>query len=379
MNKNPKKDSLRTWIEISVPALEHNFFQFKKIVEKDCKLMAVIKSNAYGHGLVGCGKIFEKLGADYLGVDSVTEAMTLRENKIKLPILVLGYTLPERFNEVIKKKVSITISNFETFEALLKIKSPIRVHIKIDTGMHRQGFSLEQLPRVITAIKSNRKIVIEGIYSHFAAAKKKKYKKVTKDQIKVFQKACDFFDQNGIKSIKHLSATSGVLNYPEANLNMVRIGIGNYGLWPDKECQAIVNGRRINLKPALVWKTIVAEVKNAGKGEGISYDLSEILKCDSVIAVLPIGYWHGFRRQLSSVGEVLIKGKKAKVLGRVCMDMFVVDVTNIPRVKVGDEVVLIGRSGKLHLSAEDIANLCQTSNYETVTCINPLIKRYYEV
>lgn len=376
MDLRKETKGLRTWVEIDQSAIRHNFFEFHKLVPKNCKKMAVVKSNAYGHGIRGCGRLFEKLGADFLGVDSITEALALRGEGIKTPILILGYTLPERLADASQNNIAITVSNFETIKAILKSKTPLTIHIKIDTGMHRQGFLLESLEKAIKKILKNDSIKIEGIYSHFAAAKLGRFRKETERQITVFERACAVLRGMKIDVIRHIAASSGTLNYPESHFDMVRIGIGNYGLWPVEEIHNRMKDRA-TLEPALSWRSIIAEIKEAKKGEGIGYDLTDRLKRNSTIAIIPIGYWHGFKRCLSSRGQVLIRGKKARVLGRVCMDMFVIDVTDIKGAKVGDMVTLIGKDGNSTISAEDFANLCKTSNYETVTQLNPLMKRIY--
>jgi alanine racemase len=349
------------------------------MIPKKTRLMAIVKSNAYGHGLIDFSKEIEKLGADFLGVDSMTEARALRREGIKLPILVLGYTLPELFAEAASDDISLTISSFENLNVLKKIEceKPLKIHIKVDTGMHRQGFLAKDLPKILAEVKGQKsKVKIEGLYTHFAAAKNPAFPKDTRAQIAEFQKWIDAFKKAGLKPIVHAAATAGAMLFPESHFDMVRIGIGLYGLWPAPEVKEFFKGR-IFLKPALVWKSIVSEIKTLPKGSRIGYDLTEMLNKESRIAIVPIGYWHGYPRSLSSIGKVIVREKECRVLGRVSMDMLTIDVSDVKNIRVGDEVIVKGDDGAVLTSAEGIANLTDTSWYEVVTRLNPLIKRIY--
>jgi len=372
---------LRTWIEINKKAIGENLESFRKLAGKKCRIMAVVKSNAYGHGLIGFSKETQRLGADWFGVDSIVEALVLRKNRIKKPILVLGHTLPERLNDATEYDISLTISSFEGLKNLKNYRhrksKDFKIHLKIDTGMHRQGFFVDDLPRVISFLKSKTpEIKVEGLYTHFAAAKDPVSPAVTLRQLKEFKKAIDVVEQAGFRPIKHAAATGGAILFPEARLDMARIGIGLYGLRPSPEIgKKFV--RKLKLTPVLSWKTIIGEVKNVKKGEGIGYDFTEHVRRNSRIAILPIGYWHGYPRVLSSVGHVLIRGRRAKILGRVSMDMTVVDITGIKNAKVGDIATLIGKDGKNEITTDELARFSGTINYEFITRINPLIERVY--
>jgi alanine racemase len=380
--KKEDRLGLRTWLEIDKKAIKHNYTVFRSLISPKTKLMGVVKSNAYGHNLFEFSKELEKLGADYLAVDSVVEGIALRREGIKIPILILGYTLPEMLEKAAENNLEITVSNFEYFKvikSLLKSKniSNIKVHIKVDTGMHRHGFQENEIKKVLTLIKNIKNIKIVGLYTHFANAKNPAFPKDTQKQIQLFNIWRESFAQAGIKPICHACATSGTILYPEAYFDMVRIGIGLYGIWPSSETKSFAQDR-IKLLPALSWKTLIGEIKNIKKGERVGYDFTEALAIDSKIAILPIGYWHGYSRILSGVGRVLINGNFAKVLGRICMDILIVDITNIKGVKVGDEVTIIGYDGKQEIEAEDITNIYEGgSAYELITRINPLIKRIY--
>ena len=399
--------NLRTWVEIDAQALGHNVAEFRKLVRRSLgeggrvgpkvRLMAVIKSNAYGHGLTQVAKflsndprmtsnnsriagfeknsiVFEKDSRKSLwfGVDSIVEALRLRREGIKNHILVLGYTLPSRLAEAARKHITLTVSHFGALEALARAKKRSAFHLKLDTGMHRQGFQECELPELVAALKKFR-LAPEGVYSHFAAAENRKSSHL---QIASFERMLAGLHAAGIRpATVHLAATGGAIRYPNARYDMVRIGLGLYGYLPD--------GRKGMVKPVMMWKTIAGEVKKVKKGDYIGYDLTERLKRDSTIAILPIGYWYGFDRGLSSIGEVLIHGRRCKVMGRVSMDMTAVDVTNINRklkaqsstVKIGDEVVIIGRQGREFIGADEMAGKIGTTAYEILTRINPLVRR----
>lgn len=344
--------------------------------------MAVVKSNAYGHGLVDFSREMERLGADWLGVDSMTEARALRRDGIMLPILVLGYTMPELFSEAAENNISLTVSSFDTVRYIVlqqKFEKPLNVHIKVDTGMHRQGFLAQDLssltPKLLNFQASQ--LIVEGLYTHFANAKNPAFPKDTRDQIAEFEKWITAFKKAGLKPIVHASATAGTMLFPKTHYDMVRIGIGLYGLWPAREARGFLKDK-ISLRPALEWKSIVSEIKKLPKDACVGYDYAETLQRESTIAIVPVGYWHGLPRALSSIGRVLVRGKACKIVGRVSMDMLTVDVTDVRDLRVGDEVVIIGRNQTSPASAEGIVALVYGGSwYEVVTCLNPLIKRTY--
>ena len=377
-SRPPEISGLRTWIEIDKKALASNYEVFRKRIGKKTKLMAVVKSNAYGHGLVDFSKEICKLGADRLAVDSVVEAVTLRKQGIDTPILVLGYTLPERLDDVLNHDVSISVSSLDQLSALSGNSGgqEISVHVKVDTGMHRQGFLPNELDKVISFFKTHGKIKPEGLFTHFSSAKNPSFPDYTKSQIREFERWREAFKKAGFTFISHASATAGSLLFPGANYDMVRIGIGLYGLWPSKETKHFL-GDKMELLPILSWLTVISETKKLPKGSKIGYDCTETLERDSLVGVCPIGYWHGYPRTLSSIGHVIVKGKKARILGRVSMDMISVDLTDISDAVAGDHVTLIGNDGKENVTANEIADLSDTSYYEIVTRLNPLIKRIY--
>jgi alanine racemase len=252
--------------------------------------------------------------------------------------------------------------------------------------MSRHGFVESEIKKVLGEIsKLNNRLTIEGLFTHFAMAKNPSFPAYTKTQIEKFNLWREAFKEADLKPICHAGATAGTLLYPEAHFDMVRIGISLYGIWPSKEAQALYKNK-IKLQPVLTWKTLLAEIKKFPKGTKIGYDCSETLGRDSTVAICPIGYWHGLPRALSSIGSVLVNGTKCKILGRVCMDIIMIDITDAGKAKVLDEVVIIGKqekparnakAGGEKIQASDIADLLDASAYELVTRINPLIKRIY--
>ena len=378
--------TLRTWIEIDKKALRHNVGEFFRIIPPATKLMAVIKSNAYGHGLVATAReIVNAKGftdKGWFGVDSIVEALRLRREGIVNPILVLGFTLPSRMEDAAREHISMSISNFDAMDAVSNMAVRPAIHVKLDTGMHRQGFLDRDMGHLIACMKKKR-IAPEGIFTHFASAKDAAYPTYTLTQLSDFKKAVSRIEAAGFSDmIRHSAATGGTLLFPDAHLDMVRIGMGLYGYFPSEETKnakpsARSKGRniQIRLKPVLTWKTVISEIKRIPKGSFVGYDLTETVHRATTIAVVPIGYWHGYDRGFSSQGYMLVRGKRARVCGRVSMDMTVIDVTDIPMVRSGDEVVIIGNQGKETINAEDFGRAIVTSAYEALTRINPLIKR----
>ncbi len=365
----------RTWIEISRSAAKNNYRSFRKLVGPKVELWPVVKSNAYGHGLFVFSKLMQEFGADGLCVDSVLEAFALRREGIKIPILVLGPTLPVLFKKASQKSITITISNFNNLSELAKTKNAPYFHIKIDTGMHRQGFFSAQIPRVIRTISSSPtlKRKLRGIYTHFAMATDKNNVAYTQKQFSDFELARSKFRKAGFNNLSaHCSASGGALLHARYHLDMARVGKGLYGFFPSKELER--QSARVKLQPILAWRTVITEIKNLKPGDMVGYDLTEKIKRRTQAAILPVGYWHGFPRALSGVGEVLIRGKRARVLGRVSMDLLVVDVTGI-KCAIGDFATLIGKSGKEEIGAKEVAQKAGTISYEILTRLNPLIER----
>jgi alanine racemase len=375
MSAKRSSDSLRTWIEIDARAARKNYDTFRKIIGKKVKLWAVVKSNAYGHGLFVFSELMNGFGIDGFCVDSLVEGIALRKRGIKKPILVLGATLSSLYGAAAKHKITITISNFEALRELAHAKVIPEFHIKIDTGMHRQGFYVEDLPRVIKILGPRAAIrpKLTGIYTHFASAKDINYPTYTEHQFGKLQKAIKLFGNAGFKNIvKHAAATGGTLVDPKYHLDAVRIGIGLHGLWPSKELEVQL-GHKIKLRPTLAWRAVVSEVKDLKADDYVGYDISERVPKDMKMAILPIGYWHGFPRALSGVGEVIVNGRRARVLGKVSMD--ITAIAPAGAVRPGDVATIIGRDGKEEIFAWEPAQRSGTIPYEFLTRLNPLMER----
>ena len=370
-----KKKYLKTWVEIDKSAAEHNLKTFRNVVKRRSKLMAVVKSNAYGHGLFAFSKMIDRSGVDGFCVDSFTEGAHHRREGIKKPILVLNYTFPELFSAAKKENIILSISSREGLERLKKLSPAKRpdFHLKIDTGMNRQGFYAETVSAVAEFIARN-KLPMKGLFTHFSSAKNVENTAYTKKQFTGFIEAEKKLRSAGLDGFTHhVAATGGTLISADYHLDLVRLGIGLYGLWPSKELERQL-GSKISLKPILSWRAVVGEVKEAGKGSFVGYDMVERLNRKTLLAVIPVGYWHGFFRSLSGIGYVIIQGRKARILGRVSMDIIVVDATGIP-VKSGDVVTILGRDGAEEIKAFETAEKAGTTHYEFLTRINPLIER----
>ena len=355
----------KVWLQINKKAIKNNIAAIRRLITLQTELWSVVKSNAYGHGLVLFAKLAQKFGVDGFCVDSVVEGEKLRKNGIVKPILVLGPTLPQLYGTAAKFNLIVTVSNTEALRALIKSKAKPDFHIKIDTGMHRQGFYPEDLLKVIRNFKFKIRNSLKGVYTHFASAKDINYPSFTEYQFSNFRGAVEILEKVGFKNLKkHVAATGGTLVGKKYHLDMVRVGIGLYGLWPSRELEAQLNDK-IKLAPVLSWHALVSEVKKIRRGEYIGYDLIERVDRDSQVAVVPIGYWHGLPRALSSVGEVWLGKKKCRILGRVSMDLIVIEVTGC-RCRVGERVSFV---------PTEIAQKLGASHYEIITRINPLIKK----
>ncbi|MBU0998086.1 alanine racemase [Patescibacteria group bacterium] len=379
MQKN--KFKTKSWVEISKKAIFSNISSFRKILSKETKIAAVIKANAYGHDIEIVSKLISPK-VDLFAVDSIYEALKIRENGIKKPIIILGYTPIKDLELVIKNDISFACYNRETVRKIisLKLNKIAKVHLKIETGTNRQGLSIGKTIKLAKEIsKYKDKIYIEGIYTHFANIEDTLDPSFAMLQLKRFNKVKEIFeDKIGKVDCCHCAASASTILYPSTHFNLIRLGISLYGIWPSKEVKIaeLQKGTKsLKLKPVLSWKTIVAQVKNINKGESVSYGRTWTATKETKIAIIPIGYFDGFDRKLSNSGKVLIKGKYAQVIGRVAMNMFVVDVSHIKNVKVEDEVVIIGEQEGNIISADEIADKLGTINYEVICRINPLIPR----
>jgi len=367
----------RNWIEIDSLAAKSNAAAFRGLLGEKTKLWAVVKSNAYGHGLRQFAKIVNG-GVNGFCVDTFIEGIKLRNAGIKKPILVLGSTLPDLMKSAAHNNLILSVSSWEALTAISKLKNPPDFHIKIDTGMHRQGFypaDVLKIIKIIGAPGSRTSRSFTGAYTHFASAKSfsESDRAYTDGQFEKFRCALRAFYNAGFKNLTaHCAATGAALLHAKYHMDAVRVGIGLYGLYPSKEFARAASN--LNLKPVLSWRALVMETKPVKKGAGVGYDLTEKFKRNGKIAVLPIGYWHGLPRALSSAGEALINGRRARILGRVSMDLVVLDASKIP-VSVMDVATLIGKDGRDAVSAWEMAEKAKTTAYEIIARINPTIER----
>lgn len=383
LDKKPMRRPLaRTWIEISKAALLHNLAQLSAFVAP-VPIMSIIKSNAYGHDLIQTAKLIAPRVA-WFGVDSLDEALTLRAVGIKKPILVLDYILPSRLLEAINKDISFTIYNKETLEVLkrLKTKLPAKVHIEIETGLSRQGVFPEHIGAYANTLKRlGSRVIIEGASMHFANVEDTQNLDYAHLQLTRFRQGLDILATHGIKPrMLHTAASAAALLLPEARFDIVRIGIMQFGLWPSNSTKLTLEKEyktSLNLIPALELKTVVAQVKTIQKGEPVSYGLTERVTKNTRLAVLPVGYFDGIDRKLSSRGHVLIRGKRCKILGRVCMNMCMVDASRVSPLKPNEIVTIIGRDMHQTVTADELAQDGETIHYEFVTRLHPSIPRFF--
>lgn len=372
------------WVEIDKKALEYNLTVFKKIVKDKAVICACIKANAYGHGLVEAGKIIAKDKRVWLGVNAVFEAENLRKAGIKNPIYILGYTPLNQLEAAARLGCRLVVYNNETIEKLskiaVKLHKKIPVHIKIETGNNRQGLLPNEAVKFAEKISHLSGLILEGAATHFANIEDTTDHAYAFSQLKSFIDSCEKIeDATGIElRYKHCANTAATILFPETHLNMVRVGVGLYGMWPSKETyvSALKEGKKsIDLQPALTWKTKIAQIKEISEGSYIGYGCTYKTTAKTRLAILPVGYYDGYDRGLSNNAYVLIKGRRSHVRGRVCMNITMVDITNIPGVKLEDEVVLIGKQGDENISIEQVADWCNTINYEIPTRINEKVPR----
>lgn len=369
----------RTWAEISRRNLVHNFNIFRKIVGPKVKVCPVVKANAYGHGLKEVVGILDKAGAEWLGVDSLDEALLVRGQGYGKSILVLGYVPLTRLKEILDSKISLTVYNLVTLKKIvvLKPETPVKIHLKIETGLNRQGVKDKDLLKLAGyALKHPRELVIEGASTHFANIEDTLDPTFGRQQLTEFNRQVKLLKKLGVKPVLfHTAASAAAMIYPKTRFKMVRLGIGLYGLWPSRETKIACRGKKIKLLPVLSLRSIVAQVKSIGVGESVSYGRTWIARGKTKIAVIPVGYYDGFDRKLSNCGRVLVKGKSAPVIGRVAMNMIMVEVSAIPGVATEDRVTLIGRDGNSEVTADEIAEKLGTINYEVVTRLSPSLPR----
>lgn len=374
-----QKPYYRVQASVNLNAIRHNLLEVRKKLNTDTKLMVIIKADAYGHGAVPIAKALDDSGKiDAYGVAIIEEAIELREAGITKPMLILGYTPKEQYDLVVSYEVAQTVFQYEMAEALsaeaVRQGKTAKIHIKIDTGMSRIGFSdLKESVDEIKRIAKLPNLEIEGLYSHFARADETD-KTSTHNQLERYITFVKMLEEEEIYvSIKHIANSAGIIEFPQAYFNMVRCGIATYGIYPSDE----VNQQEIKLIPAMELKTHVIYIKDVEPGVGISYGATYITDQKRRIATIPVGYADGYSRNLSNHGKVIIHGTFAPIVGRICMDQFMVDVTDIEEVKQGDFVTLLGRDKEAYISAEELAEWSHSFPYELVCTVGKRIPRVY--
>jgi len=371
-----KKFYRPTFAEIDLGAILYNLRQIRNRVDKDIKIMAIVKADAYGHGMKEVSQAVARKGIDYFGVASLDEAATLREAGIKKNIIVLGAILPEEVEGVLRFNVIQTVSDLAIARLLSQLaqskKRIIKVHAKIDTGMGRLGVWHKDAVNFVKKLASLKNIKVDGIFTHFPSAEDDKV--FTRNQLRDFKSLIEELLRHGIDiPIKHTSNSMAVIDFKDSHMNMVRPGLIMYGLHPRSDL-----AKKLRLRPALKLKTKVVYVKPVSRGRSISYGRTYVTKKDTNIATIPVGYGDGYSRDLSNRGHVLIKGRRLPIVGRVCMDMSMVDAGRSRTVKPGDDVVLIGKQGKDAVTVEEIARLSNTIPYEVVCNIGRRVPRIYK-
>ena len=383
LDKNPP-----LWAEIDLSALAHNCREVKNSLRPQTRFMAVVKADGYGHGAVEAARTALDNGADRLAVARLQEAVALRQAGLTPPILIFGHTSSDNVQVLAEHKLTQTVYDFEYAQALSSAAGSLgltlEAHLKIDTGMGRLGLvavpaseSKEAFrPQVVDEVRSVLSLdnlCFEGVYTHFAQADSSD-KTHALGQLDCFLELLQALREEGMEfPVRHAANSAAVIDLPQSHLDMVRPGLMLYGLYPSPE----VAMGRVGLKPVLSLKSRIAQLKNVASGFKISYGSTFATQGDTAIATIPVGYADGFSRVLSSRGEMLVRGRRAPIAGRVCMDQTMLDVGHIDGVQSGDEVVIYGRQGDKDLPVEEVSDLCWTINYETVASLMARVPRVY--
>lgn len=372
------------WVEVRSSAIENNARRLKEILGAATELMAMVKANAYGHGAVESARAAVRGGATWLGVYAAGEGIELRQAGISAPILVVGPTLPEGMPAALEHDLTLTIPAPEYVEPMAQaaqaLRRRARVHVKVDTGMTRLGVRANEAVAFVEQVCRDARLELEGVFTHFAVADDPNARGIpgwgsdfTRRQFEAFRDVTETLERSGIPvRYRHAANSPASVNLAEARLNLARSGILIYGLHPSPDAP-----RPAGFEPALAFKTRLAMVRQAPPGTFISYGATFETRRESRIGVLMVGYADGFRRGPANYGQVLVRGKRVPIVGRVCMDQTMVDLTDVPQASTGDEVVLIGKQGDQEISAEEVGARLGTNNYETVTTISARVPRVY--
>ena len=378
-----------TWAEIDLNAYAHNIKELRRVTRPGARLMAVVKANGYGHGAVEVARTALQNGAESLGVARLHEAVELREAGLEAPILIFGYSPPDSAETLINYDLTQTVYSPATAEELsdqAARKGKIKIHIKVDSGMGRLGLLLDELAGGISddrstantigdiaAISGLANLETEGIFTHFATADSAD-KSYANKQLDRFTDFLNRLDRAGLSPpVRHAANSGAVIDMPDSHLDMVRPGIATYGLYPSDE----VNHRRVHLKPVMTLKSSIIHLKKVPAGFNISYGITFQTRNPTTIATVPVGYADGLNRLLSSRGHMLVHGHRIPIVGRVCMDLTMLDVGSLSGVAIEDEVVVFGPQGHEAVTADELASTLNTINYEIVTSITERVPRVY--
>lgn len=371
----------RTWAEVDLDRLEHNISCIQSLLGAKTKTIGVIKADAYGHGACAVANVLDSYTYMY-ALSGIDEVLQLRNNGIKKPMLILGYTPAEFTQALIDNDITQTAFSYEYLQKLhdaaKKSGEKLKIHIKLDTGMTRLGFSAQSQEDIFHTVQQIEDayhrfsdfLEFNGMFTHFAISDEPE-KDFTDIQFKHFMRTAQLLEQKKIRLPLHVCNSAAIVNYPQMHLDMVRPGIILYGLKPDKKT------KDIGLQPVLSLKTVVSQIHTVPAGTTVSYGRTYTAKNAITTATLPIGYADGYSRLMSNGGQVLIHGRRAPIIGRVCMDQCIIDVTNIPHVKQGDPVTLIGKDGDDEITAEELADRMGTINYEVTCLIGKRVPRIY--
>lgn len=374
----------KTWVEINSGALKKNITALRSILEPEAVFQAVVKANAYGHDLDTVVRLAATDGVTHFGVDSIDEALLVRKRAPEAEIYILGYTIPERLSEVVENGFIQNVYRHDILTELakegLRQQRQARVNIKVETGTRRQGVDISQLePYFIELRRNERFLSLQGVSSHFADAENAEHPEYTSSQHNRFCEILAAFHKAGFNpATPHIACSAAAILYPETHFAMARFGIAMYGLWSSEELRRKnrVGKRAIELSPVLSWKTRIAQIKDVPIGASVGYSHGFVTNRPMRIAILPVGYYDGLRRNWAEPGSVIIRGQRCKIVGNICMNMCMVDISLLPQASVDDTVTLLGRNGMHQITAEDFAQKTGTINYEVVTAINPLLPRF---
>lgn len=377
----------RTRAEINLKAFKHNLQNLKTALGSKTEIMAIVKADAYGHGALPCAKTAIESGVGYLGAGVIEEGIELRKNGIKDPVLILGGIFADEVADLVHHNLSTILSTSHLAEALSregkKQGKTVNIHIKIDTGMNRLGVYPEDLLALTEKIGSLPNLKIEALSTHFSSADDEDLS-ITNQQIELFKKALNKLINAGITpSLTHLSNTSAIFRFPESHSKMVRPGLILYGALPSPILNPVVqnfckNKNLKNFEPVMQWKSRIILLKLVQKGPALSYSRKYFTQKDSHIATIPIGYADGLSRRLSNNMEVLVKGKRVPQVGTICMDMSLIDVSEVPDVQIGDEVVIFGKQGEEVIQVEELAQKANTLPYEILCNVGKRVPRIYQ-